>query len=313
MMKTPKGQLFDPRVDMPSLAEKVILITGGTSGLGKQAALDLARQGPAEIWITGRSEVKGLPVIASINNVSKDTKVRFLEIDLGSLESVEEAAAKFQAAAGRLDILLLNAGIMDVPPALTKDGYEVQFGTNHLGHALLLRLLTPTLLQTASKSTPLDVRAVIVSSDGHKHSVPGGIQFDLLKSPAAALTSITRYGQSKLANVIYAREIAKRYPQWTTVALHPGTVKTEIHQAGGESMVLRVYRKLVLPLVGVPVETGVINHLWAATGTGVVSGEYYEPVGVGAKQHALASDAVLGSKLWDWTENELKLVSGKDF
>lgn len=307
---------FRPAVDIPSLAGKVILITGGNSGLGKQSAIDLAKHGPAQVWIAGRNEDKARPALASIQEAASDagTMVKFLPLDLGSFASVAKAAETFCAAVDRLDMLFLNAGIMDVVPSLTADGYEAQFGTNHMGHALLLKLLTPLLLRTAAHAaSPADVRVVVVSSEGHKYSVPGGIRFDTLKTNGWNMSSLARYGQSKMANVIFASEVAKRYPQWTTVSLHPGTVKTELHQSGdGESLMLRVFQKVLLPFVGLPVDKGVHNHLWAATAKGVVSGEYYEPVGVGGKAHRTATDGLLGSELWNWTEHELKGFEAKE-
>lgn len=305
---SPKGIQFDPVSDIPSLQDKVILITGGCSGLGKQSALELLRHAPKEIWITGRTKRKCADVVAQLQREAPDsTAIRFAELDLGSFASVQAMATTFLAAVDRLDILMLNAGVMDLPQGLTSSGYEVHFGTNHVGHALLVKLLTPLLLKSAAVCSPQQgVRVVVVSSDGHKHSVASGIDFDSLKTPMAGVSSITRYGQSKLANVIYARQLSRQYPQWTTVSVHPGTVKTELHKSGGDSTVLRVFRAVVLPLVGVTVQDGARNQLWAAAADGVVSGEYYEPVGIGGKSHTLVHDDTLGQRLWEWTENELR-------
>lgn len=290
---------FHPVTDIPSLEGKVIFITGGYSGLGKQTALDLAKHGPAEIWIAGRSAKKAEPTLSTLKSAAPTVVTQFLELDLASFASVREAAAVFLSSTTRLDILMLNAGVMDVPLGVTDEGYEVHFGINHMGHALLVKLLGPRLDESSRKLSNADVRVVVVSSDGHKHPPSGGIQFEKLKSPAASLSCISRYAQSKLANVLYARELARRFPQWTTVSLHPGTVKTELHQSGSSSLVLRIFQTLVLPLVGVTVEDGVRNHLWAATAADIQNGEYYEPVGVLGKASSLSYDMKLGQKLWN--------------
>ncbi|KAF4995925.1 hypothetical protein FDECE_12654 [Fusarium decemcellulare] len=301
---------FDPRKDIPSLEGKTILITGGTSGLGHQSALDLARHNPSAIWITGRSAEKGAQTVNSLKQISPSVSVHFLEMDLSSKRSIGRAAQSFLEAASRIDILLLNAGVMNMPPGTTKDGYETHFGTNHMGHALLIKLLTPLLLKTSELESSIDsVRIVFVSSDGHKFPPKGGIQFDNLKGDGSELSSIARYGQSKLANVLYAREIARRFPHWTTVSIHPGTVKTELHKStAGASLIVRIFQKTVLPLVGVDVEEGVKNQLWAATASDVLNGEYYEPMGVTGRAGKLSMDLSLAKKLWEWTEKEMAVA-----
>lgn len=309
---------FDPAMDIPPLNGKVILITGGYSGLGKQTALDLAMHGPAEIWIAGRSAEKAQDVVATIKSKASAVSVQFLQLDLGSLQSVQLATQHFIAKVTRLDLLILNAGILHSPPCLTKDGYEVLFGTNHMGHALLFRLLTPLLLETVNTTVTIadqqycgNARVVLVSSDGHKHPPAGGIQFNTLKTKAEGLAAIARYGQSKLANVLYAREISVRYPELTAVSLDPGPVKTSLHQRGGYGatpLPFWIFEVFFLPFLGKDIREGVFNHLWAATSSNVVSGQYYEPVGISGRASKLSEDTELCRKLWDWTEAELKDV-----
>src|SRR6195952_3199478 len=133
-----KGVSFNPDADIPPLDRKVILITGGNIGLGKQSAKYLAKHNPAEIWIAARSAETGNAAVEEIKVVSPNVSVRFLPMDLGSFESIKMAAKTFVDSVSRLDILMLNAGIMGTPAGVTKNGYESRFGINHVGHALLL-------------------------------------------------------------------------------------------------------------------------------------------------------------------------------
>jgi NAD(P)-dependent dehydrogenase (short-subunit alcohol dehydrogenase family) len=191
------GTAFDPGRDIPSMAGKVILITGAAGYLGRQTAIELAKHGrPARIYIADlpRDEAAKQAIIDNItqeafegNDYRTDaqkTEVRFLELDLTSFKSVRECAAGFLAEEEKLDILVLNAGIIRVAPGTTKEGYEVHFGLNYLGHALLARLLMPILVRTARKPST-DVRIVVVSSEGHAMAPKGGIQFDKPKTDCA--------------------------------------------------------------------------------------------------------------------------------
>ncbi|KAK4493890.1 hypothetical protein PRZ48_015075 [Zasmidium cellare] len=295
---------FNPATEIPSLSGKRILITGANTGIGYQTALQLAAHDPREIWLTSRTLSRAQAAIDSIRAVVPKANLKPLELDLASLDSVKTAATEFLRQTERLDILICNAGIMSVPAGLTQEGYEVQFGTNHLGHAALLKLLLPRLEATSAQGDA-DVRVVLVSSMAHKHAPCAGIDFATLKTPAEAMATNDRYCQSKLANVLYARELAKRYPKLTSVSVHPGIVKTDLHALEAGNFVIRAFSKYVVPLIGVDVEQGAKNQLWAATAEGVESGEYYTPVGVKGGDSALSKDAALARKLWEWTEGEL--------
>lgn len=219
-------------------------------------------------------------------------------------------AAAAKVTSPRLDILLCNAGIMAQPPGLSKDGYEVQFAVNHLGHAMLIQALLPLMLETA-QLPDADVRIVLVTSIGFQGAPKGGIQFDKLATTQdeGLFWSWFRYGQSKLANVLYAAELARRYPAITSVSIHPGVVKTNL--VGGLSMANRAlvygtnFWRMMTP------EEGVLNQLWAAAGgkkDEVVNGMFYMPVGqVGeGKLTAQAKNKELAKELWEWTEKAIK-------
>ncbi|EQL01712.1 short-chain dehydrogenase/reductase [Ophiocordyceps sinensis CO18] len=297
---------FDPDKDIPSLEGKVILVTGGNIGLGKQAILEYARHNPRQIWLAARNLDKAKATVDEIRQqVQGAPPIKILQMDLVSFESVKKAADVFAAESDRLDILMLNAGIVASAPGLTKEGYEMQFGTNHMGHALLTRLLMPILEKTAQGSADADVRIVSLSSAGHNMAPTGGIVFESLKTEARGLGPLGRYSQSKLANLLFARHVAKRYPQFTVSAIHPGLVHTNIAAgASGVPSVVRMLARFVSPLL-TSVEDGAKNQLWASVSSDVQSGEYYEPIGIAGKCSALGKDDDLAKKLWDWTEKEL--------
>lgn len=308
-----KGVAFEPAKDIPPLVGKVILVTGGNTGLGKQSILELARYGkPDKIYLAARNQQRAKEAIDEIKATVPDAPVVPLDLDLTSFDSIKDAAKKFLAQEERLDILMLNAGIMAVPPGQTKEGYEIQFGTNHVGHALLTKLLLPTLQATAKRPEKPDVRVVSLTSAGLGLATAGmGINFDYVKTDGSQTYTWTRYGQSKLANALFVRELAKRYPDIKAVAVHPGSVDTTLFHPFGKSLGwLNAVYTLALKAVLVPIEQGARNQVWASVGKEVESGEWYAPVGskgtVKVRGTDLARDDALAEKLWNWTENELK-------
>lgn len=299
-----KGISFNPAKDIPSLQGKVILITGGNLGIGKQTALDLAKHNPSSLWLLARSEDSGNATVEEIKKASPGVPVRFLRCDLSSFKSVKDAARAFVAAESRLDIFYMNAGIMGGPHVTTEDGYERQFGTNHMGHALLFKLLKPTMLKTAALPGA-DVRVVILSSAGHRFGKQD-LVFDSFKSKAENLSPVDKYCQSKLANLVYARALAKYVPQITSVSVYPGDIQTGLFSSNGGSWMITFLRTVVVPLTSVSVADGAKTQLWAATAKDVKSGEYYEPVGVMGKGSVQGYNDETAKKLWEWTEKELE-------
>ncbi|OCK76117.1 NAD(P)-binding protein [Lepidopterella palustris CBS 459.81] len=302
-----KSVSFKPERDIPPLDGKVILVTGGNIGLGKQCVLEYARHRPAQIWLATRNLDKAKAAVEGIQKqLPSPAPIKLLEMDLSSLESVKKAASTFSAESDRLDILMLNAGIMAAPPGLTKDGYELQFGTNYVGHALLAKLLLPVLEKTAS-GPGADVRIIMLSSHGHMYAPkPEGIRFDTLKTKADALGPYGRYGQSKLAMILWVRQMAKLYPQFTLSSIHPGVVRTNLmNNATGSPLVIRILGKIANRVV-TPVDQGARNQLWASVAKDVKSGEYYEPVGIGGTATDHGKDEDLAKELWGWTEKELE-------
>lgn len=288
---------FPPGTD---LTGKSILITGAASGLGYQSAVSLVSHDlpPAVIFFTARTLARATAAASSLPvPTNHTTTVIPLALDLSSFSSIAALASRLPSA--RLDILLLNAGIMAVPPGLTADGYEMHFGTNHLGHALLTKLLLPVLQRAPSP------RIVVLASTVHRSWPQGwGWKPDSLTTEARDMGAYDRYHRSKLANVLFAREMARRYPGVTTVSVHPGVVDTGI--VGSETpWVMTAAIRVLKPLMVKSVEDGVRNQLWACVSEEVVSGEYYEPVGVAGKASKDGKDDGLSAELWEWTEREL--------
>ncbi|KAL7939367.1 hypothetical protein V8C35DRAFT_286450 [Trichoderma chlorosporum] len=299
------GLGYNPDTDVPDLSGKIILITGGTSGIGKTTVLELAKHNPEHIYFTGRNEKSAAEVISQCVTPSN---VTFLPCELDSFASIRDAAAKFQHS--RLDVFIANAGILAVPPAVTKDGYEIQFGTNHVGNSALLLRLLPIMLRTAKEVPGADVRYVTVTSLGYFTHPLNGIDFDGLKSKQENLLlgRWARYGQSKLANLLLARELGKRYPQITSVAVHPGVVKTEM--IAGLGMFDRLLTHSMAPLGMLTPREGAYNTLWAATSS-EVKGKMgdktvlFEPVGVPHGGNAKCRSDELSKRLWEWTVKEV--------
>lgn len=295
--------------DIPDLSGKVILVTGANSGLGLQSVLDLARHGPKEIWLTSRTTEKANEAIQEIKKEVPGANLKPLSLDLASFDSIKSAARNFTQASQRLDILLLNAGIMASDAGLTKDGYEVQFGTNHVGHALLTKLLTPLLDKTAAEPSS-DVRVVVLTSGAIAMAPNDGIQFDTLKTEQESMGTWTRYGQSKLANALFARQLATLHTTWTVTAIHPGVVTTNLSRHVKERYWWANALMPIANLLLTTVQQGALNQLWGATAPkgAIKSGEVYFPVGdlTGGRRGPYVKDDALAKKLWDWTEQELK-------
>ncbi|KAK8106139.1 uncharacterized protein PG998_003391 [Apiospora kogelbergensis] len=302
---------------MPSLTNKVIMVTGGNSGWGKQSIIEFAKHEPSEIWLAARDTYRANRVIDEIYKDFPHTDFKVLELDLASLDSVYDAAETFLSFASRLDVLLLNARASSgscSAPCMTRDGYEASFGVNHMGHALLTKLLMPLLLRTVRKNRSgghvADVHVVVVSSVLMNHAPRRGIQFDKLKAPPSKYSRLTLrpYAQSKLANTLFARRLAREYPQLVVAAVHPGVVRSNIMGvlARHEGGVLGRFGRPLSRACMASVEDNIKNQLWAATSQDVVSGEYYSHVGVRGRMNKLARDDLLAEKLWQWTEVELE-------
>ncbi|KAF9880420.1 short-chain dehydrogenase/reductase family Oxidoreductase [Colletotrichum karsti] len=305
-------------------------MSGGTAGLGKSTIRTLLAHNPSHIYFSGRSLASAEALIASVtphqpstsptnldspspsSNTPSPPPLTFIQMDLTSLPSITTALAKSFTHA-RLDILVNNAGIMAGGPGLSADGFEIQFATNHLGHAMLVRALLPVLQRTAAAAAA-DVRIVNLTSVGYRGHPSDGISFATLRTEQRGLPVLgqwIRYGQSKLANILFTKELARRYPAITSVAVHPGVVDTGLVTNQGYLNRLFVYapQKIMGATVLTP-EQGCWNQVWAAAAArreDLVNGAFYMPVGHLADHEldSCATDEKLAGELWAWTEKVL--------
>ncbi len=294
---------FTPATDIPSLANKVILITGGNNGLGKEAVTQLARHQPEKIWMAARSEEKAAAAIKDIQSkLDQKVDIESLHLDLASLKSVKAAANIVNSRSSRLDVLMLNAGIMAVPTGKTEDGFEIQLGTNHVGHFYLTKRLLPLLQKTAEQHG--DVRIVSVSSE----AINFAPAFDAIISTEKLLQKgeWARYGASKAANIMFAAELARRYPKLTSTSVYPGIVMTDLHQAGQGTIISTIF-KYASPFISKDLATGTLPQLWASTAKkqDLKNGMYYTDVGK-PSENKFVKNTENQQKLWQWTEEQIK-------
>ncbi len=297
--------------DIPSQQGKIAVVTGGTGGLGYQIALALARAG-AETIVAGRNPAKGAAALAAIRKRAPGAAVAFELLDLASLASVAAFAARIERP---LDLLVNNAGIMAVPERrVTQDGFELQLGTNYLGHFALTGRLLPRLRAAAQ------ARVVSLSSLAHMR---GRIDFADLQG-ARRYRPWPAYSQSKLAMLLFAGELQRRSDGagWdvTSLAAHPGWARTDIFTNGpaphGLSAVPWRAMRLAAPFFAQSAAMGALPVLYAATAPAAKPGAYYGPDGPGevrgwpksSKLSPAAQDAATGAKLWA-SSSELTHVS----
>lgn len=198
---------------------KVCIVTGANTGIGEVTARELARAG-GHVFLACRSRDKTMPVIEAIKSETDNEKVEFLSLDLASLASVRTCAEEFLARDLPLHLLINNAGLAG-QRGLTKDGFELTFGVNHLGHFLFTTLLMSRIVESAP------ARIVNVSSKSHYQAK--GIDWDALREPTRSVSGLNEYSVSKLCNVLFTKELARRLPEGvTTHALHPGVVASDV-------------------------------------------------------------------------------------
>lgn len=295
--------------DIADLSGKTFIVTGANSGIGFEAARALAEKG-GTVVLACRSPEKGRAAADRIRLVHSGAKVEVGELDVASLASVRAFAERFLREHARLDALVNNAGVMAIPRGETVDGFEMQIGTNHLGHFALTGLLLGRLFASAPS------RVVSVSSMMHTRGKFGALDADDLRL-ATGYTKWGAYGRSKLANLLFSYELQRRleieHPNVLGVACHPGYAATSL-QSVGPSMTGSVVQKATMAvgnaLFAQSARSGALPTLYAAVGEGVRGGEFIGPRGpmsmwgapVSQKSSRASRDLYAAKKLWETSE-----------
>ena len=295
--------------DIPDQSGRTALVTGGNSGLGYQTVLQLARHG-ARVLLAVRDHARGTAALERLGAEAPGSRAELAQIDLADLASVERFAAGFLAGGEGLDLLINNAGVMAIPHReTTAQGYERQFGTNHLGHFALTGRLLPALARRPGS------RVVTVSSNQHKRAK--AIDFDDLQGERS-YRPWGAYAQSKLANAMFVLELSRRLRaaglDIVSAGAHPGFAHTNLQvsgpRSGGTSLVARGMG-LATRVFAQPAPDGARPTLYAATAAGVHGGDYFGPDGPGEMRghhpkrvqfSAAAHDQAAAARLWAVSE-----------
>ncbi|KAG1899527.1 uncharacterized protein F5891DRAFT_402704 [Suillus fuscotomentosus] len=294
---------------IPDLTGKVIIVTGANTGIGKETAKVLLAHG-AKVYIAARNQAASEEAIRQLKQETGNEAI-FLKLDLGDLKAIKASAEEFLSKETQLHILLNNAGVMTPPIELvTADGYDLQFGTNILGHYYFTKLLLPILTSTAKATSEGKVRVVNVASCAHLF---GGLDFNTFKDgPARKKCSKGKlYNQSKFANVVFALELAKRYGDQGVIstALNPGNINSDLPRHAAAQLP-SIVKKIIFKVLLYDVSQGALTQLYAATSPEAASlnGKYLVPWARVRPPRQETQDPQLGKALWDWLEEQVKDV-----
>jgi len=303
------SQSFPPKSrftfnDIPDLSGKVIIVTGANTGIGKETVKALLTH-DAKVYVAARSEEKAHRAIQDLLEAT-GKEAHFLKLDLSDLQSIKAAAEEFTSKEKELHVLFNNAGVMWPPhELLTADGYDLQFGTNVLGHFYFTKLLLPILISTAKSSPDGHVRVVNSSSMGH---IQGRLDFNTFRDgPARKRTNTyALYYQSKFGNVVYATELARRYGDdgIISTSLNPGIIASDL------TRYLNPVARFFVPLVLHSVSHGALTQLWAGTSAEAVTfnGMYLIPWARIGEPRPDTQDPEMGKALWTWLEEQVERV-----
>ncbi|KAF9921517.1 Short-chain dehydrogenase/reductase 2b [Linnemannia zychae] len=306
---TPDRYSYD---HIPSLTGKVAIVTGANSGIGFVTTVAMAARG-AHVILACRSKERAMAAIERAKIEIKEEfplvkpKLEFLELDLNDLNKTYRSAQEFLAKGLPLHILTCNSGIMNTPFALTVDGVEQQFGVNHLGHFVF----TLALLDRLKASQPS--RVVVLSSILHEVSVKGGIDFDTLNDPKAS-TNWTRYGRSKLANLFFGQELARRLANEKVYVniVHPGYIATGLNRHAEESMgaVSGRLSNMAECMFAIKPSQGALTQLYVATSPEIerenIRGKYFMPIANEIRPNPISKNLEIQTRLWEVSEQLMR-------
>ena len=288
---------------VPDQSAKTVLITGGNSGIGLQSALAIAARG-ARVLLACRNPAKAAWAVQQVASVATMVEPRAVPLDLGDLGSVRACAAELLDDEMAIDVLMLNAGVMAMPRSWTVDGFEVHFGTNHLGHFALAGLLMPKVLTAPAP------RVVTTASLAHRW---GRVRWQDPNWNGRFYSSTLAYGQSKVANLLFMRELDRRAraadAKLISVAAHPGAAHTNL-ATQQDNLAVRWFYDFLRRYGTQSAEQGALPLLYAATMPGVRGGSYFGPDGLlelhgnptNAVMSATARNATAAQRLWGLSE-----------
>ncbi|PFH54116.1 hypothetical protein AMATHDRAFT_73111 [Amanita thiersii Skay4041] len=287
--------------DIGDLTGKVVIVTGANTGVGKETVRVLLLHN-AKVYLAARNAEKAERAILDLKQQTGN-EAHFLKCDLADLNSIKTAVKEFTSKENELHILFNNAGVMSPPiDELTAQGYDLEFGTNVLGHFYLTKLLLPTLISTA-KTTKVRV----VTSSSVIHYI-GSLDFDTFRdSPARRRTKFPfLYAQSKFGNLVYATELARRYGDQgiISIAVNPGNIRTDLVRN------LPGFLQFIGFYACYPVSMGALTQLYAATSKEAehLNGKFLVPWARVADPKPAALDPQLGRDLWEWCEEQVKNI-----
>lgn len=277
---------------MADMTDRIVLVTGATSGIGEVTARELVRMG-AHVVLHGRNPEKGAAAVARMKADTGSDAIEFLQADLGSLDAIAAAAEEFRARHGRLDVLVNNAGAMHDHRKTTADGFEMTFGVNHLAYHAVTAHLLPSLLEGE--------RPRIVNVASRAHRMARGMGWDDLNAEQK-YSPLPAYARSKLANILFTRELARRLEGTgiTANCLHPGVVRTNF--AMNDSGWIRTGWSLLARFALTP-EQGAATTIYLASSPSVtgVTGEYFDKCRP-TQPTRFGSDDAAAARLWTVTE-----------